>query len=482
MKKPILLLLVFLFSCSSLDSYNIYIDSNEGDDKNSGNSKQNAWASLVNLDNTILKPGTTIHLKADSEFNGVIEINDSGRDDNPIIFKSYGNGKKPIVNGNGEKTHTILLDNVEHIIIDGIEISNKGIERLEARTGLTILAEDSGELNNIVIQNMVIRDVNGSLVKSDGGGSAILIRKFGEKIRSRINGLQILNNHIYKTERNAINFRASANRDKWYPNLNVIVKNNLIEKVPGDGIVIFGCDGAIVEHNTLRDFPDILPEPEAAAGIWPYSSDNTIIQFNEVSGHKAKWDAQGYDSDWNSVGTIIQNNYSHDNNGGFVLVCNAGSSYGEKINIGTSNTIIRNNLSINDGIRPYPTSRRGVFSPTFHITGPVENTYIHDNIIIIPKKNQNVDNTIVRIDNWGGPWPMKTNFENNKFYFEGDMKNQLRKRKNIEFIGNVFSKELVETEMDYSKNSILKIQNIDIEVIKNKFLNENKILPKQTFN
>ncbi|MFL2608288.1 MAG: right-handed parallel beta-helix repeat-containing protein [Cryomorphaceae bacterium] len=482
MKKPILLLLVFLFSCSSLDSYNIYIDSNEGDDNNSGNSKQNAWASLVNLDNTILKPGTTIHLKADSEFNGVIEINDSGRDDNPIIFKSYGNGKKPIVNGNGEKTHTILLDNVEHIIIDGIEISNKGIERLEARTGLTILAEDSGELKNIVIKNMVIRDVNGSLVKSDGGGSAILIRKFGEKIRSRINGLQILNNHIYKTERNAINFRASANRDKWYPNLNVIVKNNLIEKVPGDGIVIFGCDGAIVEHNTLRDFPDILPEPEAAAGIWPYSSDNTIIQFNEVSGHKAKWDAQGYDSDWNSVGTIIQNNYSHDNYGGFVLVCNAGSSYGEKINIGTSNTIIRNNLSINDGIRPYPTSRRGVFSPTFHITGPVENTYIHDNIIIIPKKNQNVDNTIVRIDNWGGPWPMKTNFENNKFYFEGDMKNQLRKRKNIEFIGNVFSKELVETEMDYSKNSILKIQNIDIEVIKNKFLNENKILPKQTFN
>ena len=78
-----------------------------------------------------------------------------------------------------------------------------------------------------------------------------------------------LNNHIYRTERNAINFRASANRDKWYPNLNVIVKNNLIEKVPGDGIVIFGCDGAIVEHNTLRDFPDILPDSEAAAGIWP---------------------------------------------------------------------------------------------------------------------------------------------------------------------------------------------------------------------
>ena len=478
MKKLILLLIVFLSSCSNLDSHSIYIDSNEGDDKNSGNSKQNAWATLVNLDKTKLKPGTTIYLKANSEFNGFIEINDSGIEGSPIILKSYGNGKKPIINGNGKKKYTILLNNVEQIIIDGIEITNKGSQRLEARTGLTILAENSGDLNNIVIQNMVIRDVNGSLVKNDGGGSAILIRKFGEKLKSRINGLKILNNHIYKTERNAINFRASADRDKWYPNLNVIVKNNLIEKVPGDGIVIFGCDGAIVEHNTLRDFPDILPDSEAAAGIWPFSSDNTIIQFNEVSGHKAKWDGQGYDSDWNSVGTIIQNNYSHDNYGGFLLVCNAGSSYGKKINIGTVNTIIRNNLSINDGIRPYPTTRRGVFSPTFHITGPVENTYIQDNIIIIPKKNLNVDNTIVRIDNWGGPWPMKTTFENNKFYFESEMKNQLRERKNIEFVGNIFSKKLKESGIDYSKNTVSRTENFNIELIKNKFLQENKILPK----
>ena len=98
-----------------------------------------------------------------------LEINDSGIEGNPIILKSYGNGKKPIINEMVKK-YTILLNNVEQIIIDGIEITNKGIQRLEARTGLTILAENSGDLNNIVVQNMVICDVNGSLVKSDGGG------------------------------------------------------------------------------------------------------------------------------------------------------------------------------------------------------------------------------------------------------------------------------------------------------------------------
>ena len=58
------------------------------------------------------------------------------------------------------------------------------------------------------------------------------------------------------------------------------------------------------------------------------------------------------------------------------------------------------------------------------------------------------------------------------------MKNQLRERKNIEFIGNIFSKELVETEMDYLRNPLSKIENFDIKLIKNKFLKENKIMSK----
>lgn len=76
----------------------------------------------------------------------------------------------------------------------------------------------------------------------------------------------------------------------------------------------------------MRDCPDMLPDTEAAAGIWPWSCDNTLVQFNEVSGHKAPWDAQGFDSDWNCRGTVIQYNYSHDNYGGLVLVCNDGTA------------------------------------------------------------------------------------------------------------------------------------------------------------
>ncbi len=319
-----------------------------------------------------------------------------------------------------------MLHNVECWEINNLGITNQGKKQGARRTGVLVRAENSGELHHIILNNLEVHNVNGSLIKKHGGGSAILIVNKGNKVPSRFIDLQILNSHIHHTQRNAINFKGNSKRSEWFSNLGVVVKGNLIEQVPGDGIVIIGSDGALVENNWLRDFPDILPVDEAAAGIWPWSADNTIIQYNEVSGHKAKWDGQGYDSDWNSVGTIIQHNYSHDNYGGFLLVCNKGSSYKQDNNIGTIKTIIRNNVSINDGIRPYPTFK-GVFSPTFHLTDPIEDTHIYDNLIIIPKKQSGVDNTLLEMDNWGGPWPKNTLFENNEFYFEDDTNIKLKK-------------------------------------------------------
>ena len=64
-----------------------------------------------------------------------------------------------------------------------------------------------------------------------------------------------------------------------------------------------------------------------------------------------------------------------------------------------------------------------------HISGPVENTKIYNNVFVIPEKpTKDIDRTIVEMDNWGGPWPQDTWFANNIFYvnekadfsFDGD--------------------------------------------------------------
>ena len=163
------------------------------------------------------------------------------------------------------------------------------------------------------------------------------------------------------------------------------------------------------------------------------------------------------------MGTIIQYNYSHDNYGGFLLVCNNGHNYRTDINIGTLNTVIRGNVSINDGIRPYPT-HRGVFSPTFHITGPTENTHIYENIIIVPNKSANVDNTLIEMDNWGGKYPIETLFEHNQIYFEGELNVKLKDVSSLSIINNQLSKSF--SGLSIEDNHFLSEHTFDLKALK----------------
>jgi len=420
-------LFFFLTACSQSKVY--YVDAEIGSDANSGHSPNSAWASLEKVNQTVFQPGDLILFKAGSSWEGQMEVQGSGNAEAPILINKYGAGKNPSIHGKGEKLHTLLLQNVEYWEVRNLEITNTGKERVAGRRGVIVAAEDFGDCHHIILDSLEIHHVNGSLVKSDGGGSAILWHNRGDSIKTRFMELKITNCHLHHCDRNGINSRGYTNRKNWHPSLGVVIRNNLLEQIPGDGIVPIGTDGALIEYNVMRDCPDILSHEEAAAGIWPWSADNTIIQFNEVSDHKAKWDGQGFDSDWNCQNTIIQYNYSHDNYGGFLLVCNNGSNVHTDRNIGTTNTVIRYNVSINDGIRPYETKRRSWFAPTMHISGPVENTKIYNNVFVIPEKStKNIDRTIIEMDNWGGPWPENTWFANNifyvnekaDFYFEGD--------------------------------------------------------------
>lgn len=411
-----LLIVVFLFQHNNVIAKDYYVDAKLGNDSNSGTSPDNAWASLEKVNQEIFQPMDKILFKSGTVYYGQLELKGSGAKGKPIVIDRYELGKKPEIHGMGKKLHTVLLNNIEYWEIRNLEITNTGKERAANRRGVIVRAENFGDCHHIILDSLEIHHVNGSLVKKDGGGSAILWQNFGKKKPTRFVDLIIQNNYLHHCGRNGINSKGNINRNEWHPSIGVVIRNNLLENIPGDGIVPIGCDGAIIENNVLRDFPDILSYEEAAAGIWPWSSDNTLIQYNEVSGHKAKWDGQGFDSDYNCIGTIIQYNYSHDNYGGFLLICNNGFTFKSRGNIGTKNTIIRHNISIDDGIRPYPTKQKGDFSPIFHITGPTENTYIHNNIIIHSKAT--LDNTIVTMDNWGNLWPVNTLFENNIFYSE----------------------------------------------------------------
>lgn len=368
-----------------------YVDSAAGDDARDGSSAAQAWRSLGKLNQVSFGPGDQVFFKRGGDYAGVFAPKGSGRAGAAIVVDAYGDGDAPHLHADGNAASTILLRNVEYWTLRNLAISNHGAQAAPRRTAVHLLHEDAGVVHGIVLQSLHIRDVNGSPVKKDGGGSAVLVEVKGKTRPTRHDGLTIENNTIERCQRDGILFLRAGTRDGGLAT-GVVVRGNRLRGVPGDCILVKGCRGALVERNTVGECGD-LPRGEAAAGIWPFDCDDTLIQYNEVSGHRATADGQAYDADFHCRGTIIQYNYSHDNVGGMALVCNDGK---DAQGIGNSGTIVRYNVSINDALR-----KTG--SASLRISGPVDGTQIYNNIIIIPEKpDAGSQVTVFKATSWKG--------------------------------------------------------------------------------
>lgn len=411
-----LLVIATITACKSTPGTTYYVDSLSGSDENPGTSEKAAFRTLEKLNALVFEPGDRILFRAGTRYEGQFEPKGSGSAEAPVVVETYGEGARPKIEGRGVKQHTVLLDGVSYWEVNDLEVTNSGETPNPGRNGVVINARDKGDVHHVYLRNLVVHAVNGSCVKNEGAGNGIYWSCGGDRIPTRFVDLRIEECHVYDCQRNGITGNGNSDRNKWYPSLGVVIRNNLVEGVPGDGIVPIACDGALVEWNVVRDSPDLLRIEDAAAGIWPWSCDNTVIQYNEVSAQNAKWDAQGFDSDYNCRNTVIRFNYSHDNAGGFVMICNEGNTLGQPYNIGTTGTRVIGNVSVNDGLRAYPT-RPGWFSPTIHISGPSDDSLIEENLIIVlPKPGAEIDRTLLEIDNWGGPWPSNLTLRRNRIW------------------------------------------------------------------
>lgn len=421
---------------------NYYLDSLNGDDVQDGRTPATAWRSLEMLKDVELQTGDSVLLKRGTTFTGILEVTGSGTSGKPVVIDAYGNGDKPCIIAPDHSLYAVLIKNSNYLTVQNLEVVNQGSEPMPWRTGVKVLAENYGISRNIILNALNIHDVNGSRVKQEGGGSGILVENKGEQILSSFDSLTIENCVIRRCERNAMIWSSAYwSRNKWNPSTNTIVRKNLIEEVPGDGIVPIGCINMVIEYNLMRNCPATLPDTEAAAGFWPWSCDDTILQFNEVSDYKASWDAQGFDSDYNCTNTTIRYNYSHDNEGGFVLICNSGNT-DPAMSIGNQGTVVAYNISINDATRLQET-RQGIFSPTIHIPGPSVNTLVNNNILHVNRKPETwVDRSIITADSWDG-YADRTTFKENLFYVAQPTEIRLYESTNNVFTGNYYLGEFI---------------------------------------
>lgn len=377
---------------------NYYVDDFLGNDANPGTDPALPWKSLHMVNQTIFLPGDSLFFKSGCVWSGQLWPKGSGVEGYPIRIDLYGGDILPIIQGQGMVTDTLRLHNQQYWEIRNLEITNQGASR-SVRRGVHLVTENFGTAHHIYLSRLAVHDVNGDLALKDNGG--IVWRCIGDHTPSRFVDLRIENCRVSKVDRSGIvAFSSHWDRSKWFPSLGVMIRDNILDDIGGDGITPWACDGALIEYNRVGNCSS--RSDSYNAGVWPWSCDNTIVQFNEVYRTHGTLDGQGFDSDYNSRSTLIQYNYSHDNEGGFLLLCNDGGQP-QHVSVGNSGTVVRYNISQDDLTR------------IFHVAGPAKNSVIYNNTIYVGK---NRDVAILLVSDWSG-WAEGTHFYNNLFYVEG---------------------------------------------------------------
>ena len=381
-----------------------FVDSARGSDEGSGRSAAHPWRSLDRINGGVFAPGDHLRLKAGSRWAGFLSPGGSGTKGRPITVSAYGTGPKPALDAGGKFLATVFLHNAEYWDVSGLDVANRAPARVPRLVGVQVGEDDFGVAHGIRLRVLDVHDVFGSNVKGDGGGSGISCTSGGGRIPTRFDGLVIENCRLARTDRNGITMGAYYPRPAWPLSTRVVIRGNTLNDIGGDGIVPIGCDGCLIEHNVLHG--GRMRASDAAAGIWPWSCDNTVVQFNEVSGMRGTNDGEGYDSDYNCRRTLFQYNLSHDNDGGFMLICDDGGQH-LPWNIGNDGTVVRYNVSTDDGLH------------TFNISGPCTNTLVYNNTFRQTKAGGAGGVPFVASGNWGGAWADGTRFVNNLFVTSG---------------------------------------------------------------
>ncbi|MDB5295797.1 MAG: hypothetical protein JWO31_1780 [Phycisphaerales bacterium] len=404
-----------------------HVDAATGDDAHAGTSPAAAWRSLDAVNrHPPFGSGDAILFKVGTRYAGRLAPAGSGAVVDgravPIVVDVYGGpGPLPRIDAGGAYPEALLLRNVEHWDVRHLELTNIGPTREPWRCGVRVLADGFGAMRNVRLAGLFVHDVNGDLRKSaEGCGIYFETRGGGRRgggggPASWFDGLVVEHCRVERTDRNGICQRAGSRaRSKG-----VAVRDNLLLDVGGDGIKIWGSDGAVIERNVIRG--GRMRCDDAAAGIWPFASDDTVIQHNEVSGMRGTLDGQAFDADYGCRRTLIQYNYSHDNDGGFLLVCGPKGAVNE-------GAIVRYNVSANDG---------SAGGRMIQMGGASQGAQVYNNTIYVGPGMAGLP--LVSFNDWDGGWAEGAWFANNLFVAAGRVRYRLGRATGTVFEHNLYA-------------------------------------------
>ena len=322
-----------------------YFVSPSGNDSASGTSVASAFQTLDKINSLTLEPGDSVLLNSGSTFTGQLSLtsSDAGTSSNPVRIGSYGSGRAAIDAGTGS---AIVVTDAGGISIENLDLLGSGrttntgsgidfINTLANDTKISYLRidqVDAGGFGKYGVQLQTYRDKSGfrdvrmtSVDAHDNGLAGIYVwGKFSST------GTGYAHSDVYVGNSTAYNNSGVSGTDL----LNT-----------GSGIVLSDVDGGVIERSVAYNNGWLSNSSQGGpVGIWVWDSNNITIQYNEshhnrtAGGH----DGGGFDLDGGTTNSIMQYNYSHDNDGaGYLLSVFSGARP-------MGDNVVRYNVSEND--------------------------------------------------------------------------------------------------------------------------------------
>ncbi|MEU5686633.1 right-handed parallel beta-helix repeat-containing protein [Streptomyces venezuelae] len=345
-----------------------YVDCAAGDDSAPGTSTGTAWRTVAKASGHAFGPGDRLLLKRGTSCTGVLAPKGAGAAGAPVRIDAYGSKRagKPHIEGGGARAALHLAD-TEQWEIRNLDLSNTGpATTTRRRAGLYVQLTDYGTARHFVVDGVDVHDVNGADFKDPDPSGGILFVVQGTAKPTRFDGVRVENSTVRHVDRTGIGVMSTWDGPGRF-STGVRFRHNKAYDVGGDGIVIHETSRARVEHNHVDGFN--TRSGGYNAGVWAWESEDALYQYNEVTGGHGTRDSMAYDIDGGNVRNTYRYNYSHDNEGGFLLVCNGEG----KVSDGNR---IHDNISVNDRNTASP---YGVISV---VCGAATDTLIYRNTVV----------------------------------------------------------------------------------------------------
>lgn len=331
--------LIFLLSFSAFSTD--YYVSLGGNDKAAGTASK-PWKTINKVNKGNYSAGDRIFFEGGSTFSDSLSFTaaSAGTASNPIFISSYGKGRATISSGSNAG---ISVYNAAGYYITNLNFVGAAGN---SKIGISFYADLSGnvKLDTVHIDQVDVRQYS----------TGIVIEAWNNLTGYK--NVSITASNVHDNFTDGINiYGYSSSTMVGYPNQNIYIGHVVAHdnkgvasttKATGTGIVVGNTDGVLIERSLAYNNGAGNTHNGGPYGIWVWDCNNVIMQFNE-SHHNhtgSVTDGGGFDLDGGVTNSILQYNYSHDNDGpGYLIAQYSGARALNK------NNTIRYNISQDDG-------------------------------------------------------------------------------------------------------------------------------------